>query len=140
MQLGIILALPLSGFFAQMPLGWELVYYALAMLALSMAVIYGVLTASTPEKHEAIGDKEKEFLSEAQSCYSKVKLLKLIGEGFGQRHVWPLLSLSTIDSFAPKSYRTSRFPTSTPICLELTIQNASVCFMSYKKTSTFVQR
>ncbi|KOB64701.1 Sodium-dependent phosphate transporter, partial [Operophtera brumata] len=59
-QLGIIIALPLSGLFSHMPLGWELVYYSLAILALSMAVIYGVLTASSPEKHEAIGDKEKD--------------------------------------------------------------------------------
>lgn len=61
-----------------MPLGWELVYYALAILALSMAVIYGVLTASTPEKHDAIGDKEKEFLNEAQSYYSKVRTFVIV--------------------------------------------------------------
>ncbi|KAH9630948.1 hypothetical protein HF086_013487, partial [Spodoptera exigua] len=52
-QIGIIIALPISGLLSSAPLGWELVYYSLAMLALSMAIISGTLTASSPGDHQA---------------------------------------------------------------------------------------
>lgn len=71
-QIGIILALPLSGKLTTAPLGWELVYYVLAMLGLSMAVISGALTASSPDQHQAIGDAEKEFIQENLNYYRKV--------------------------------------------------------------------
>ncbi|KAG6449200.1 hypothetical protein O3G_MSEX005909 [Manduca sexta] len=71
LHLGIILAFPVSGLLSQMPLGWEFIYYALAMVTLSLAVIIGTLTASTPEEHQAIGDDEKEHINETRSLYRK---------------------------------------------------------------------
>lgn len=44
----------------------------MAMMSLAMAVTYGILTASTPNRHDAIGDKEKEFIRETHMTYNKV--------------------------------------------------------------------
>lgn len=71
-QLGIIIAFPISGLLSSAPLGWELVYYSLAMLALSMAIISGTLTASSPGEHQAVGDAEKEFIRDTLNSYKKV--------------------------------------------------------------------
>ncbi|CAB3221225.1 unnamed protein product [Arctia plantaginis] len=73
-QLGIITALPLAGLISAAALGWELVYYALSMMGLSMAVISGTLTASSPEDHPAVGDTEKEFIRKNLECYRKKDL------------------------------------------------------------------
>ncbi|XP_046965520.1 putative inorganic phosphate cotransporter isoform X1 [Vanessa cardui] len=74
--LGTIVALPLSGLMSQARLGWELIFYAQAMLTLSMGAVWALLTASTPDQHHAIGDAEKEFIKEALACYKKKKLRK----------------------------------------------------------------
>ncbi|KAJ8721775.1 hypothetical protein PYW08_004177 [Mythimna loreyi] len=73
-QLGIIIALPIAGLLSSAPLGWELVYYSLAMLALSMAIISGTLTASSPGEHQAVGDAEKEFISSTLNSYKKKEI------------------------------------------------------------------
>jgi hypothetical protein len=44
------------------------------MLMLSMAIICGLLTARSPEQHQAVGDAEKEYVREALSLYKKVRL------------------------------------------------------------------
>lgn len=71
-HLGVILAFPISGFLLCLPLGWELIYYALAMIILSMAVVIGTLTASSPEEHRAISDKELEYILDSLNLYRKV--------------------------------------------------------------------
>ncbi|XP_022837722.1 putative inorganic phosphate cotransporter [Spodoptera litura] len=73
-QIGIITALPISGLLSSAPLGWELVYYALAMLALSMAIISGTLTASSPGDHQAVGDAEMEFIKSTLVNYKKKEI------------------------------------------------------------------
>lgn len=42
------------------------------MLALSMAIISGTLTASTPGEHQAVGDAEKEFIRDTLNRFKKV--------------------------------------------------------------------
>lgn len=74
-QIGIIIALPVAGLISAAALGWELVYYALAMMGLAMAVISGTLTASSPEDHQAVGDTEKEFIRKNLEYYRKVDTL-----------------------------------------------------------------
>ncbi|XP_012545207.2 putative inorganic phosphate cotransporter isoform X2 [Bombyx mori] len=75
-QLGIIIGLPISGLLSQTRLGWEFIYYALAMATLSMAVVIGTLTASSFEGHQAMGDGEKEFIRDAMTLYKKKKLIR----------------------------------------------------------------
>ncbi|CAG4952651.1 unnamed protein product [Colias eurytheme] len=74
--LGIIIALPLSGLFFETRLGWELIFYSQAMITFSMAAVWGLLTASSPEKHKAVGDSEGEFIREAIRCYRAKKTKK----------------------------------------------------------------
>ncbi|XP_026735215.1 putative inorganic phosphate cotransporter [Trichoplusia ni] len=90
-QIGIILALPLSGKLTTAPLGWELVYYVLAMLGLSMAVISGALTASSPDQHQAIGDAEKEFIQENLNYYRKKELQRPWREILRSSRLWALV-------------------------------------------------
>lgn len=70
--MGIIVSLPISGLLSEARLGWELVYYAQGMLALSMAAVWTLLTAGGPEQHQAVGDAEKEFIREGLRTYTKV--------------------------------------------------------------------
>ncbi|XP_045772827.1 putative inorganic phosphate cotransporter [Maniola jurtina] len=72
--LGTIISLPISGLLTESRLSWELVFYSQAMMTLSMAVIWGLLTASSPERHQAIGDTEKEFIRESLAGYRQKKL------------------------------------------------------------------
>nr|XP_034831921.1 putative inorganic phosphate cotransporter [Maniola hyperantus] len=74
--LGAIISLPISGLLTESRLSWELVFYSQAMMALSMAVVWGLLTASSPERHHAIGDTEKEFIRESLAGYTQKKLHK----------------------------------------------------------------
>ncbi|XP_052741527.1 putative inorganic phosphate cotransporter [Bicyclus anynana] len=74
--LGTIISLPISGLLTQSRLSWELVFYSQAMMTLSMAVIWALLTASSPEQHQAIGDTEKEFIRDTLAGYYKKKLQK----------------------------------------------------------------
>ncbi|XP_045448058.1 putative inorganic phosphate cotransporter [Melitaea cinxia] len=74
--LGTIIALPISGLLSQAQLGWELIFYTEAMITLSMAAMWVLLTASTPDRHQAMGDTEKEFIKQALACYKKKKLQK----------------------------------------------------------------
>ncbi|XP_038210031.1 putative inorganic phosphate cotransporter [Zerene cesonia] len=74
--LGIIIALPLSGVLSESTLSWELIFYSQAMMTFSMAAVWGLLTASSPEKHKAIGDSESEFIREAIRCYREKKTKK----------------------------------------------------------------
>ncbi|KAL4708198.1 hypothetical protein ACJJTC_005340 [Scirpophaga incertulas] len=76
MQLGILVSLPVAGILAEARLGWELIFYSLAMMLLSMAIICGLLTASSPDKHQAVGDSEKEYVREALS-YCKKRCIQM---------------------------------------------------------------
>ncbi|XP_063384121.1 putative inorganic phosphate cotransporter [Cydia fagiglandana] len=69
--LGMILSLPCAGALSAHRLGWELIFYAQAMAALSSCAVWGILTAATPQQHQAIGDKEKEYIEEAKGFYKK---------------------------------------------------------------------
>ncbi|RVE43976.1 hypothetical protein evm_011379 [Chilo suppressalis] len=71
LQLGVILSLYVAGILSESRLGWELIFYSLAMATLSMAVVCALLTASSPEDHQAVGDEEKEYIKETQSLYRK---------------------------------------------------------------------
>lgn len=60
--LGLIIGPPVAGVISESALGWELIFYSLAMMALSMAAICFALTANSPGQHQAVGDSEKEYL------------------------------------------------------------------------------
>lgn len=75
LHFGVIIAYPTCGNLASSYLGWELIYYILATMALSGTVVWTLLTASSPEDHPAVGDVEKEFICEALLCYKKVYLI-----------------------------------------------------------------
>ncbi|KPJ14576.1 Putative inorganic phosphate cotransporter [Papilio machaon] len=69
---GMILALPASSWLSGSRLGWELVAYAQATLALSLAVLWSLLTAASPEQHHACPDAEREYIKEASAeCRKK---------------------------------------------------------------------
>ncbi|XP_053609770.1 putative inorganic phosphate cotransporter [Plodia interpunctella] len=68
---GIIIGLPVAGRVSEEELGWELIYYSLAMISLSMAVITFALTASSPDEHPALGESEKEFLESVVTSSNK---------------------------------------------------------------------
>ncbi|XP_072948849.1 putative inorganic phosphate cotransporter [Epargyreus clarus] len=76
MFLGTIIALPISGMISEAKLGWELIFYSQAMMTLSFAIVWALLTASSPDQHHAVGDKEKEFINEALSSCRKKCLRK----------------------------------------------------------------
>ncbi|CAG9786474.1 unnamed protein product [Diatraea saccharalis] len=71
LQVGVIISIYVAGILSEARLGWELIFYSLAMTTLSMAVICAALTASSPTDHPAVGDEEKEYIREAQSLYRK---------------------------------------------------------------------
>lgn len=71
--LGTVIAFPISGYLSQTRLGWELIFYSQAMMTLSMAAIWALLTAGSPDSHQAIGDEEKDFIRQALSTYRKVE-------------------------------------------------------------------
>ncbi|XP_059058441.1 putative inorganic phosphate cotransporter [Achroia grisella] len=73
---GIIVALPIIGIVSEARLGWELIYYSLAMMAFSMGTICVLLTASSPNKHQAVGDTEKEYIAVAMSNIEKLQMEK----------------------------------------------------------------
>ncbi|KPI98330.1 Putative inorganic phosphate cotransporter [Papilio xuthus] len=68
---GMIVALPASGWLSGSRLGWELIAYAQATLALSLAVLWALLTAASPEQHHACPDAEREYIKEASAGYRK---------------------------------------------------------------------
>ncbi|CAK1554557.1 unnamed protein product [Leptosia nina] len=72
--LGIIIGLPISGMLTESRLGWELVFYSQAMMAFSMAAIWGLLTASSPDNHKAVSDWESDFIKESSKLYRKKTL------------------------------------------------------------------
>ncbi|CAH2229076.1 jg19857 [Pararge aegeria aegeria] len=67
--IGTIISLPISGLLTESRLSWELIFYSQAMMTLSMAVIWSLLTGSSPERHQAMGDTEKEFIRETLAGY-----------------------------------------------------------------------
>lgn len=69
----MIVALLVAGMLNETRLAWELLFYAQAMTTLSMAAIWGLLTATSPDEHQAVGDSEKEYIKEAIACYRKVR-------------------------------------------------------------------
>ncbi|XP_050675822.1 putative inorganic phosphate cotransporter isoform X2 [Leptidea sinapis] len=69
--IGMMIGMPVSGLLSQSRLGWELIFYSQAMMTFSMAAIWGLLTASSPEQHKAIGDAEQEFIKESKKFYRK---------------------------------------------------------------------
>lgn len=71
------MAFPVAGAISASALGWELVFYSLAMMTLSAAAVWALLTAGRPADHPAVGDKEKEFIDEALKCYKQVGLFLL---------------------------------------------------------------
>ncbi|CAH0715887.1 unnamed protein product, partial [Brenthis ino] len=71
--LGTVIAFPISGYLFQTRLGWELIFYSQAMMTLSMAAIWALLTAGSPGSHQAIGNEEKDFIRQALSTYRKKK-------------------------------------------------------------------
>ncbi|KAJ2948845.1 hypothetical protein O0L34_g5771 [Tuta absoluta] len=71
---GILIGLPISAMISEHRLGWELIFYSQAMLTLSVGVMWVLLTASTPDQHEAMGDTEKEFIKETLSNLKKRSL------------------------------------------------------------------
>ncbi|XP_041979104.1 putative inorganic phosphate cotransporter [Aricia agestis] len=74
LHLGTIIAFPISGALTRARLGWELVCYAQAMGTLAVATMWVLLTSSTPDKHEAVGDKEKEMIRDAMETYKQKNL------------------------------------------------------------------
>ncbi|XP_026315266.1 putative inorganic phosphate cotransporter [Hyposmocoma kahamanoa] len=72
--IGVVVSLPISGLISESRLGWELIFYTQAMMMLSMAAIWGLLTSSSPERHHAVGDKEKEYIRENLERYRKKSL------------------------------------------------------------------
>lgn len=74
----MVVALLVGGMLSETRLGWELLFYAQAMLALSMATVWGLLTATSPDEHQAVGDSEKEYIKEAIACYRKVSALRAV--------------------------------------------------------------
>ncbi|XP_052747646.1 putative inorganic phosphate cotransporter isoform X2 [Galleria mellonella] len=70
--LGMILALPVIGIISEARLGWELIYYSLAMMAFSIGAICILLTANSPNKHQAVGDTEKEYIAVAKNNMEKI--------------------------------------------------------------------
>ncbi|CAH2096619.1 unnamed protein product [Euphydryas editha] len=89
--LGTIIALPTSGLLSQAQLGWELIFYSQAMIMLSMAAMWALLTASTPDRHQAIGDAEKDFIKQALACYRKKKLQKPWRRIFQSKQFWAIV-------------------------------------------------
>ncbi|XP_075977491.1 putative inorganic phosphate cotransporter [Anticarsia gemmatalis] len=87
-QIGIIVGLNVSGILSALPLGWELIYYALAMMSLSLGVISATLTASSPEDHQAVGDVEIEFIKESLTYYRKKDLRKPYREILTSPQFW----------------------------------------------------
>ncbi|XP_068633482.1 putative inorganic phosphate cotransporter [Battus philenor] len=86
--LGMIAALPLAGLMTESRLGWELLFYSQAMMTLSMAAIWSLLTAASPDQHQAVGDFEKEFIKEASAGYREKRLQKPWRSILKSRQVW----------------------------------------------------
>ncbi|CAG5058469.1 unnamed protein product [Parnassius apollo] len=91
LYLGIIFAILVAGLLSETRLGWELIFYSQAIITLSMAVIWGLLTASSPEEHQAVGDSEKEYIKETLACYRKKRLQKPWRSILRSRQIWAIL-------------------------------------------------
>ncbi|KAG7308956.1 hypothetical protein JYU34_006233 [Plutella xylostella] len=89
-QLGTIVAFPVAGAISASALGWELVFYSLAMMTLSAAAVWALLTAGRPADHPAVGDKEKEFIDEALKCYKQKQLKTPWGQMLRSGATWGL--------------------------------------------------
>ncbi|KAI5639155.1 major facilitator superfamily domain-containing protein [Phthorimaea operculella] len=63
-QLGIILGMPVSGLLASTPLGWPLIYYAMAGLMVFAAALWYFFTASTPDQHRFMTLREQEYIEQ----------------------------------------------------------------------------
>ncbi|OWR49786.1 putative inorganic phosphate cotransporter [Danaus plexippus plexippus] len=93
--LGTIIALPVSGIISESRLGWELIFYSQAMMTLSTATLWVLLTSSTPETHHAIGDTEKEYIRRSLSCYRQNKLHKPWRNILQTKQFWAIASAHT---------------------------------------------
>ncbi|CAK1579849.1 unnamed protein product [Parnassius mnemosyne] len=91
LYLGIIAALPLSGLLSETRLGWELIFYSQAIMTLSMAAMWGLLTASSPDEHQAVGDSEKEYIKETLACYRMKRLQKPWRNILRSRQIWAIV-------------------------------------------------
>ncbi|KAL4720973.1 hypothetical protein ACJJTC_006916 [Scirpophaga incertulas] len=61
-QIGIIIAMPLSGILAESAMGWKLIFYTISGILLGNSLIWYSFAASSPREHRMISKKEKAFI------------------------------------------------------------------------------
>ncbi|XP_047503568.1 putative inorganic phosphate cotransporter [Pieris napi] len=61
-QLGIVIAMPVSGLLAATDLGWKLIFYGISALMFVEAFIWHFFAASSPGEHRLITYKEREYI------------------------------------------------------------------------------
>ncbi|CAG4952655.1 unnamed protein product [Colias eurytheme] len=61
-QIGIVIAMPLSGILAASTMGWKLIFYTISAIMFANALIWHFFAASTPGQHRLMSDREKEYI------------------------------------------------------------------------------
>ncbi|XP_028173141.1 putative inorganic phosphate cotransporter isoform X1 [Ostrinia furnacalis] len=61
-QIGTIIAMPVSGLLAETALGWKLIFYTMSGLLFVNAAIWYWFSASTPGEHRMISKEERQYI------------------------------------------------------------------------------
>ncbi|XP_038210030.1 putative inorganic phosphate cotransporter, partial [Zerene cesonia] len=61
-QIGIVIAMPLSGLLAASAMGWKLIFYTISAIMFANAFIWYFFAASTPGQHRLMSVREREYI------------------------------------------------------------------------------
>ncbi|CAH2096599.1 unnamed protein product [Euphydryas editha] len=90
-QIGIIVAMPLSGVLAETKMGWKLIFYVISGILVVTACIWVFLGASSPGDHRLINKEEKEYIESGLNVASGKALKTPWKEIFTTKGFWALL-------------------------------------------------
>ena len=61
-QLGLVIAMPVSGILADTKLGWKLIFYSVSSIMMISTALWIFFSANSPKEHRLITETEREYI------------------------------------------------------------------------------
>ncbi|CAH2096617.1 unnamed protein product [Euphydryas editha] len=125
MEIGIIVAMPLSGVLAETKMGWKLIYYVISGILTVTTCIWVFLGANSPGDHRLITKEEKVYIESGLNVVSGKALKTPWKQIFTTKGFWALL-FTHIGSFIGFALFFVEMPTYLEKGLQISLKNSAL--------------
>ncbi|XP_046965521.1 putative inorganic phosphate cotransporter isoform X2 [Vanessa cardui] len=90
-QMGIIIAMPVSGVLAETQMGWKLIFYTVSCIMFVTAAIWAFFSANSPRDHRLMTNEEREYIERGLNVANSKVLRTPWKQIFTTKALWAIM-------------------------------------------------